>query len=204
MSAIIRYFFGANEHLGAVRATSIILLAGEISWLLAWASKTGQDIQKGRGDLTPTDTLTVSQSGFTALAAPHTSLIPALIAIWTDVESSCDDVQCNLPKPALTWFIVPLLTIPFDVLFFKFNQKYFEKYIGDSNRWPAALSTYQLASSCAVSFYSIVLYVVFVYNKRSPKRSLKLQAQGLPPQDADMKQGNMQAPAYYRSQWNSL
>jgi hypothetical protein len=172
----------------AVRAFSCIFLTTELGWLLTWAVLTGITIKNGTGTMTADDPLTYAEAGFTALAAPHTAIIPAIFAIWNDIDNACNAAACVLPKPALTWFVVPLLTIPFDVLLYLFNKKYFELYAEAPNHWAVVLSTFQLCSSVIISAYALIFYCVLQSKVRNKNA------------DREIKPQQQQAvDAYYRS-----
>lgn len=142
-----------------VTAIPSFLIIADVLWLLIWVGLTWRDIDNGTGLLDTNDSLLVSQAGFTALAAPHTALIPALLSMRSDLEKACtQEDKCKFPIPALTWFVVPALTIPFDVLFYKYNNKYYDKYVHDNTKWPVPLSAYQLSISCSVCAYAFYTY----------------------------------------------
>jgi hypothetical protein len=66
----------------------------------------------------------VANEGFLALAAPHTTIIPTLIAIISDLERHCrSQTVCSLETPRLHWYIFPVLVVPFDALTLAYNVR---------------------------------------------------------------------------------
>jgi len=86
-----------------------------VSWLL-WISITASFIERRKDELT--------LLGITALAAPHTIIIPTLITIINDLHNHCrENGTCSLDMPRIQWYIFPTLVVPYDVITFVYNLK---------------------------------------------------------------------------------
>jgi len=158
-----------------VRRIGYAFIFAEIAWLLSWASFTGMDIVRATGALTPDDALLRSQTGFIALAAPHTALVPAIYGILTDLKNACKGDKCTFGKfPPLQWFIFPLVVIPFDVLEFLYNRKLkelvFDKSSLKHKDYYYSLSIFQLVNSCLIISWAFLVFFIIARKEPISKR----------------------------------
>jgi hypothetical protein len=160
---------GGTERI--IYAIGVLLLLAELGWFASWIAFSAKDIADGTGVMDKNDPLNRAQTGFTALAAPHTALMPAVLAIVNDIRKSCTRRdRCALKTPAITWFTIPMLALPFDVLQYCFNRKYFNLHVGEPNAWPVRLSLYQVVNCLLIGTWSTLVYAAIFWNVRSANR----------------------------------
>jgi len=115
------------------------------SWFL-WIAVTAYNLSRGG------DRLETAALGFTALAAPHTVIVPTLLAIMRDVRMHCaSDEACALETPQWQWYFFTPLVLPLDVLSLVYNRLKFpdDKAVQAAGWWA-------LSSTLAVFFWSVV------------------------------------------------
>ena len=130
-----------------IRLIGWTLLACEAACTTAWVIATVYYNAVGN--------FTLSSAGLTALASPHTALAAVVVAINYDVAQHCRDGSCTDLMPPVTWYLVPFLAIPFDVLQLHANAN----FLPDASA-PVALAAVSLLISVAVSTWSLVAFFV--------------------------------------------
>ena len=130
-----------------VRRIGWTLLAFEAACTAAWVISTIYYNTIGNEKL--------SAAGLTALAAPHTALAAVVVAINYDVAQHCRDGSCTDLLPPVTWYLVPFLAIPFDVLQLHANAN----FLPDASA-AVGLAAISLFLSASVSTWSLVAYFV--------------------------------------------
>lgn len=125
-----------------LRNLGVALIVMDVLWVVAFVVLTGYEIQLASSS---------SSTGFTALASPHTALIPSLFNIMNDLYHHClkSGGACKLTMPAITFYVIPLLIVPYDVLELAFNVKF-----EGSNNWSVYLSAYGLFTSTCICLWT--------------------------------------------------
>lgn len=132
---------------GAVSLIGLLLVVTEVLWLSSWIAlgayyvyTEGYGVGFGRA--------------LTALASPHAGLLPALMSIRFDVSTHCNKNFCSALAPPVTWFVMPLLAVPFDVLELFGNVA----LSGSGSLASIVLSSFGLFTSMSVSAFSALAY----------------------------------------------
>jgi hypothetical protein len=87
--------------------------------------------------------------GFTALAAPHTIIIPTLCAILADLHKHRQ--KRDVETPHWQWYVFPWLVLPMDGLQLAYNVKR-----APNNPYTASLSGWALGSTVCILVWSAV------------------------------------------------
>jgi len=140
-----------------------VFLITDILWWALWIAYTARDIHRNR--------LSDASAGFNALASPHTAIIPSLIAIMFDIVNNCTDDICKLTTSPFTWWVFPLVVIPYDFLELYYNEKTY----GGKFNWQWRLSLLGMINSFFIFFWSTSAY--FVLYRRYAKRQAFEQKQ---------------------------
>jgi hypothetical protein len=101
------------------------------------------------------DKLDIGVAAFSALAAPHTSIIPAIFGILYDIRDNCTAGVCKLSTPAFTWFIFPVFAVPFDFIQYFYNARYYK-----DDHWTDALGMYSIVTGIFACVWSFTTYGV--------------------------------------------
>ena len=134
---------------GVVSALGLALVAADAVWLLSWVSMGAYSMPSGGAGM---------GRALTALASPHTALLPAMLSIRFDVSTHCNKNLCIALTPPVTWFVVPLLAVPFDVLQLGWNVVLH----GDGGTAAVVLSAYALfVSVCAALFSAVAYFTIY-------------------------------------------
>lgn len=82
----------------------------------------------------------MTTAGFIALAAPHTVILPTMLAIINDIEKHCTQKNCLLETPHWQWFIFPTLVLPLDGLTLAYNLRTLpdDKLVIGASAWSCA------------------------------------------------------------------
>ena len=137
---------GASEVSVAEITGWVLLLLDVLNWAY-WISITAWNVETENFDFT--------LMGITALAAPHTVIIPTLVAIMSDISKHCrSDGTCSLETPHLQWYFFPTLIVPYDALTLAYNIRAFGNERGS---WaPVSAAAWSLFNSLLVVVWSYV------------------------------------------------
>jgi len=153
------------ERLLWVEYIGYILITVDFAGWVFWIAVTSGYVSRG-DDL--------ANVGFIALCAPHTVIIPSVLAILHDVWVHCardPSAECRLETPPYQWIVFPFLVLPLDSLTLVYNQK----VVADP--YVVAASWWALANTVAVGAWALLaaamLYGpgVAVYKARRSSRS---------------------------------
>lgn len=95
-----------------------LLIAIDAAGWLSWFSLSIQDLNENK--------LQTAEATFSALAAPHTAIIPCIFGIIWDLKENCKDGECKITTPSFTWFLFPFFVVPFDVIQYIYNSKIYK------------------------------------------------------------------------------
>lgn len=128
-----------------------IVLADITNWVY-WIVLTAQFIRAGE------DKKEYAIEGFLALVAPHTTLVPSLLAILNDISRHCGSLVCSLETPNWHWYIFPALIIPFDALSYEYTQKFHrdETQLIGASAWSLAISALACVWSAAAGTWILL------------------------------------------------
>jgi len=97
--------------------SGLTLVVVDLANWLFWISIAAQYLDKGGDELPKTVDVLL------ALAAPHTTLVPSILAVLNDLVRHCGSGACSLETPNWQWYVFPALIIPFDALDLAYNMK---------------------------------------------------------------------------------
>lgn len=136
------------------RTTGLLKIMSYIGYILIVVDLVGWCLWFGLSiDDMINDKLEIGVAAFSALAAPHTCIIPSIFGILYDIRDNCANGVCKLSTPAFTWFIFPIFTVPFDFIQYIYNDKY---YHGD--HWTDHLGMYSIVTGLLACFWSFITY----------------------------------------------
>jgi len=144
----------------ALQVIGYALLCVDVVWWLTWVVFTGLDIRAGKLDN--------SATGLSALSTPHTTIIPTLVSIQWDLYKHCNNGACTLKVPPPTWFVVPAVLLPRDVLGY-----YLQARRGDATDYQTVLSLLSLVVSSCVLAWSVVSFATIfdaVSRRKTPAK----------------------------------
>jgi len=102
--------------------------------------------------------------GFLALTAPHTLIIPTVLAILHDFWSHCSKEQglcASIETPPYQWVVFPFLVAPLDILTLWYN------IVVVKNKYVVAASVWALADTVLVIAWG-VLATIYLYPVHPP------------------------------------